>query len=180
MGELAAIILGVALVCTIGALLERAGGALGFLGGLMVLGSGLAAGAFAGLILAFVVTPGACVAVLCPSCYREPDASAVRFAGLVYFSVLGLAAGLLPGRLLSLGFGLGCLVAATASMSYWAHFDAGATVLPGLAVALLLWAIRRELGRRVAAGPAGPDLPATDAEPHDFWDGDHWRPLPHG
>ena len=97
MEQLLAIIIGMAALDAASTVLEHQGGTRAMAGLVLGLTGGAASGLLAAVILALMVTPGACIAVLCPTCYSEPQAGQVWTAGVIYFSILGTLCGLLPG-----------------------------------------------------------------------------------
>src|SRR5512135_3300100 len=92
--QLVGIVVGVILLCVAGVVMEKSGGAIGIVGHVLVAAGGAVAGFLLALFLAFGLWPGACVAVLCPTCYQAPPPEELWRAGVIYFVVLGFLGGL--------------------------------------------------------------------------------------
>lgn len=179
MVELAGLVVLVALLCALGLLLD-AGRAPRWVGGIPLSVAGGVAGFVGTLVLALAIWPGACVAVLCPTCYREPPADAVWRATLVFSILVGVAAVALPGDRFRFGFVLGAAPEALEFASHAVRAGGGTAVLLAGAVALSLWAVRHEVAGRLG-GSAGPGASGLGGEARsDFWDGARWVPSPSG
>ncbi len=170
MWQLSAIVIAVLAVGLAGAALERRGGLWAVVGVVQLLAAGAATGLMLSFGLGLALTPGACVAVLCPGCYHPPSPDQLWRAGLVYFGVLGALAGLLPSRPFRAGYGLSVAYVLLLSGSYWIRGGAGTALLPGLALAVLGLAIRW------AAGGWSESIKneAPGEALGDFWDGSSW------
>ena len=173
MAELTGLVIGVGLLCVVGLALDAAG-APRWAGWIpLALGGGVA-GFVATLVLALAIWPGACIAVLCPTCYSEPHADAVWRATLVFGIVVGVAVAALPGDRFRLGFALGAAPGVVEFTSHASAAGAGTAVLLAAALAVSLLAVRHELAARLRPS-SGPGAGDTGLE--DFWDGTRWGPT---
>lgn len=179
MAELAGLVVGVALMGAVGFLLDAAR-APRWVGGIPLAVAGGVTGFVATLMLALALWPGACVAVLCPTCYAEPQADAVWRATLAFSILVAVPAVALPGDRFRLGFALGAAPGAIEFAGHALDAGAGTAVLLAAAVAASLALVRHEAAGRL--GPsAGPGAARVGAETRpDFWDGAHWAPFPGG
>jgi hypothetical protein len=180
MWQLAGIVVGVILLCVAGAARERPGSISRVAGWLLVAIGGAMTGSVIMLVLTLMLWPGACVAVLCPNCYRAPAPDELWRAGATYYVLLGGLGGLLPLAAFRLGYGGAVLGVVVTTRGGWGG-DGGDAVLVLLGV--IAWALVsglvRAVGRWVGAGahdslPAGAHH-ASPAGASDFWDGTGWR-----
>jgi hypothetical protein len=171
--QLVGIVAGVILFVVGGALLNQRGGAIAIIGRLLMAGSGAVTGLILALLLVFELWPGACVVVLCPSCYHAPPPDVLWRAGAMYFIVLGGLGGLLPGLWFRLGYAGGVLATALAPGAHWASDQGGDAVL--LLLGAATWALAHLLVLAVRRCVCGDARDVPPAAPSDFWDGAGWR-----
>lgn len=167
MAELAELAIGVVLLCLLGVLLDAAR-APRWAGGIPIAAAGVVTGFVATLALVLAVWPGACVAVLCPTCYREPPTDAVWRATLILLTLVGITIVALPGLRFRVGLAIGSAPGVLEAASDGMRVGAGSAVLLAVAVTLSLWAVRHE----IASHAPRPQEVAASAS--WFWDGDHW------
>ena len=177
MVELAGLGIGVALLCAVGLMLD-ATRAPRWVGGIPLVVAGGITGFVGTIVLALAIWPGACVAALCPSCYREPSVDAVWRATLVFSAIVGVLAVAIPGDRFRVGFTLAAAPGILDVSGDAVHAGAGGAVLLAGAVTLGLWAVRHEIGvwRRESADGTRPGG-GHDAS-SDFWDGARWGAPP--
>ncbi len=179
MVELAGLVVAVLFLCTLGLLLDAAR-APRWVGGVPLAVAGGVAGFVGTLVLALALWPGACVAVLCPTCYREPPEGAVWRATLAFSILVGAAAVALPCNRFRVGFALGAAPQAIGFAGDAFEAGGGTAVLLAGAVALSLWAVRHEIAGRLGAS-AGPGATGIgEGARRDFWDGARWGSSPAG
>lgn len=169
---LVGIVATVALLCGTGAILGRMGGSAGVIGGLLVGAGGIITGSMIALVLGLALCPGACVAVLCTTCYQPPTSDQIWAFGVTYFAILGGLGGLVPNTAFRAGYGVGSI--AMLSAGSWAESEAAPTVLVGMAAWILAWGVRRALTRWLSGGSDA--LDGTTAA--GFWDGNGWSADP--
>lgn len=131
MAQLVAIIAIIVAVSAAGAWLERRGPLARIVGRLQLAAGGLATGVLLGLLLGFVLWPGAAGAMF--GSYGPPTPEQDRWAAVVLVVIVGGAGAIVPNVAFRLGYAAAVLLLVQQSSDYWLGNDRGPLLLLGLA-----------------------------------------------